>query len=43
LRTAHFAAQGDRLSATGVRERSAWLVGELEKIDPATIKELSIG
>lgn len=39
----HFAAQGDRLSATGVRERSAWLVGELEKIDPGTIKELSIG
>jgi hypothetical protein len=39
----HFAAQGDRLSATGVRERSAWLVGELEKIDPGSIKELWIG
>jgi hypothetical protein len=39
----HFAAQGDRLSATGVPERSAWLVGELEKIDFGAIKELWIG
>ena len=26
-----------------VRERSAWLVGELEKVDPATVHELWIG
>ena len=38
----HFAAQTDR-SFADVRERSAWLVRELEKIDPRTIAELDIG
>jgi hypothetical protein len=37
----HFAA--DPSSAAGVRERSAWLVGELDTIDTATINELWIG
>lgn len=39
----HFAAEAHHSPATGVRERSAWLIGELEKIDPGTIKELWIG
>lgn len=39
----HFAAEGDRSSTADIRDRSAWLVGELEKIDPGTIEELWIG
>jgi hypothetical protein len=39
----YFAAHDDRSSNADVRARSAWLVGELEKLDPGTIKELWIG
>ena len=39
----HFAAEPDDSPAAGVRERSAWLVGELDKIDLRTIEELWIG
>lgn len=38
-----FAAEVDHSSAAGVRERSAWLVRELETIDPGTIETLWIG
>ncbi len=39
----YFAAEIDSPSTIGVCQRSTWLVGELEKIDPGTIKELWIG
>jgi hypothetical protein len=39
----YFATHHGRSSNPDVRKRSARLVGELEKLDPGTIKELWIG